>query len=326
LSLPAFASGALLALVAITLYALARWAWGPPVWLPGGEAGGRLAQDAHDFAVSALAIGFTVGAVRYTFQANGRDVATLSKRGILASEVPPTPLRRQDTLARARWAGLAGAVAGLISAALLQPYTSGPGSWPAGWVSAQLGYLIVCCLLGRAIWFTIETARFFEQITPEQSAIDLLDPAPLYLFGRMSLRLSFIWVVGLTLFSLLTFFGTRETAAAAAPVLLSIAATAGMALILPVRTLRRRIRDAKAAELAWLDAEIRRLHDGMVRGEHSADGRIADLCAVRDRARAVWDWPFGSLMLLRFALHLLIPLVPFVGGTLVHALLLRAFE
>jgi hypothetical protein len=31
-------------------------------------------------------------------------------------------------------------------------------------------------------------------------------------------------------------------------------------------------------------------------------------------------------MLLRFVLHLLIPLEPFVGGALVHALLLRVFE
>jgi hypothetical protein len=193
-------------------------------------------------------------------------------------------------------------------------------------VCARLAYLTVCCLLGRAIWFSVETSRFFEQITPERSAIDLLDPAPLYRFGRMGLRLSFTWVVGLTLFSLLTLFGTRATVTAAAPVLLAIAVTAGMALVVPVRTLRRRIRISKASERAWLDRELRRLHDEAARGEHPADGRIADLCALRERVEAVREWPFGSLMLLEFVLHLMIPLAPFFGGALVHYLISRAFE
>ena len=326
LPLPAFANGAILALGAIALYALARWAWGPSVWLPDGEGGGRLAPDAHDVAVSTLAAGFAIAAIRYTFEANGRDLGALSKRGMLRTDMPRTPLLQKATLARARWAGCAGAIAGLIPAVLLQPYITAPGVWPAGWVCAQLAYLVVCCLLGRAIWFSVETGRFFEQITPERSAIDLLDPAPLYVFGRMGLRLSFIWVVGLTIFTLLTLFGTRATATAAAPVLMAIAVTAGMALVVPVRTLRRRIRDAKASERAWLDGEIRRLHDETARGEHSADGRIADLCALRDRVEAVRDWPFGSLMLLEFVLHLMIPLAPFFGGALVHHLVSRAFD
>jgi pilus assembly protein TadC len=146
------------------------------------------------------------------------------------------------------------------------------------------------------------------------------------MFGRMGLRLSFTWVVGLTLFSLLTLFGTRATATAAAPVLLAIAVTAGMALIVPVRTLRQRIRDAKAVERVRLDGEIRRLRDETARGEHSADGRIADLCALRERVEAVRDWPFGSLMLLEFVLHLMIPLAPFFGGALVHHLVSRVFD
>jgi hypothetical protein len=265
LPVSAFANGAFLALAPLALYALARFAWGPAVWLPDGAGGGRLAPDAHDFAVAMLAIGFAIGGVRYTFEANGRDLVALAKRGALARHVPETPLLRKASLARARLAGCAGAVAGLVPAALLQPYTTGPGVWPAGWVCAQLAYLTVCSLLGRAIWFSVETARFFEQITPEPSAIDLLDPAPLYAFGRMGLRLSFTWVVGLTLFSLLTLFGTRASATAAAPVLVAIAATAGMALVVPVRTLRRRIRDRKAAERAWLDGEIRRLRDQAAR-------------------------------------------------------------
>ena len=38
LPLPAFANGALFALGTIALYALARWAWGPSVWIQNGEA------------------------------------------------------------------------------------------------------------------------------------------------------------------------------------------------------------------------------------------------------------------------------------------------
>jgi hypothetical protein len=324
LPVPAFANGAALVFVTVAVYGLARWLWGPPLWLPGERAWGRLAPDARDFAVAALALGYLVGAVRYAFEENGKDLARIVSEGVIArpGDRRNTPLTRRRPLLRARWAGAAGALAGLILLAAVDLYAGAPGAWLPGRLAAQVLQVLLFAALARAIWFTVETTRDFDHLIQDAPDPDLLRLEPLHGFGRIGLRLALIWILGLTLFSLLSLFGgAPRSLVAFAPMMTLIAGVAVTALLLPVRALRRRIREGKSRELTWVRRELHLLH-GEVRGGvgSAAPGRIADLCALEERIRAVGEWPFELSTLVRFAFYLLIPVGSWFAGALVERL------
>jgi hypothetical protein len=330
LPLPAFANAAVLALAALAAYALARWLWGPALWMPEESFGNRLAPDARDFAVAALALGFVIGAVRYAFEQNGRDLARIAGEGAISRPGGRrnTPLTRRRPLRRARAVGALGALAGAILLAVVDPYAGAPGVWLPGRAAAQVLQVLLFGALARAIWFTAEATRDFDGLIQATPEIDLLRLEPLFGFGRIGLRLAFIWIVGLTLFLLLSLFGGAwRSTLAFAPVMALIGGTAVAALLLPVRTLHRRIAASKSRELAWLRGELNRLY-GEVRADlgSGVPGRIADLRVLEDRVRAVREWPFEPSTIVRFVFYLLIPVGSWFAGAFVERLVSAALD
>ena len=90
--------------------------------------------------------------------------------------------------------------------------------------------------------------------------------------------------------------------------------------VTPVRGDRRRIREAKHAELAALEPELRRVRDAAIDGDKAVQGRLADLLAYRAYVEAVREWPFDTSTVTRFGLYLLIPLASWFGSAFVERL------
>ena len=93
---------------------------------------------------------------------------------------------------------------------------------------------------------------------------------------------------------------------------------AGLALVLPMRGVHRRITQAKATELEWVDAQLSQQRTVLKTGEDRTSGDLSDLAAYRDLVRAVPDWPISTSGYVRFGLYLLIPVISWAAAALVE--------
>jgi len=103
-----------------------------------------------------------------------------------------------------------------------------------------------------------------------------------------------------------------------------------VALTLPTRGARGRVRDAKAAELAVVRGAIERDRGAALDGEHpdrtAAASRLPGLLAYEERVAAVPERLIDSHSLRRVALYLLIPLGSWVGGAMIERLVDAALD
>ncbi|MDJ0866288.1 MAG: hypothetical protein QNK03_09290 [Myxococcota bacterium] len=300
---PAPAAGALVVLGTAVLLA-AHVALGHA--LIDAEPGDPLADGAKVALLVALILSYAVAAFGYlqtTLEADTRAA------GVPANEQGSL---EQERLGGSRWAGLAGCVVGLV---LWTVIVRREGFWP--WVSIRsefwaLGLLpLLCWVLARGAYFTT-LGTLVRRAETDRSDIDLLDLRPLYLQGRMALRVSSVWIVGISLALPFLVFGDRGLPAV--PVLVAALAMGVLSLVLPVRDVQRRVAEAKRTRLAELDAELRRL----VQAPGQEPGRLGDLLALRAYIDGLREWPFDTPTLGRFALYMLIPLGSWVCGALVE--------
>jgi hypothetical protein len=185
------------------------------------------------------------------------------------------------------------------------------GAW-AGWS------------FGVFMYATLAYARRFSSLAGLLERIDLLDLQALAPFARQGLRSALLWLVLISLFSLnavdLIWFSTTA-------VIALVGGTA--ALILPVRGIHLRLRQAKRAELERVHAAIRGdpkpLAGSLISG-HGASLGLSDLLAYRKFLESVREWPFDAPSMLRFALYLAIPLGSWLGGAFVERLLGAALD
>ena len=82
----------------------------------------------------------------------------------------------------------------------------------------------------------------------------------------------------------------------------------GLALILPIRGLHRKIRSAKDAELEWVNRAIAEERRALAAADTTRrSGDMADLVAYRNLVSSVSEWPFTSSNYARILLYALIP-------------------
>jgi hypothetical protein len=175
----------------------------------------------------------------------------------------------------------------------------------------------------RGMSLELNIARGFSTLGEHLGAIDLLDRGPLLIFGRRGLRSVLLWMVFVSLYSLM--YAGGWAADILAPALLGVVAFAFAAFLLPVLGARRRVRELKQAELARIRVEIRNARDRVLGGEGEASlagGRLADLVAYEQRIAAVAEWPFDGNTVMRFALYLALGIGSWIGAALVE----RAIE
>jgi hypothetical protein len=288
-----------------------------------------LAPGVRAAVVVAVLLGYVVAAFRHTLVAVVRDVESYGLEDP-AADLLSRELRvlrfEVELLHASRYAGAVGVLIGVGVLGVLDWLVSGSNSaaaWGSG-VLLPLMALLLFWVLGRVAYFTVVGASQAAGVTPEEVAIDLLNLRALELFGRIGLRLSLAWIIGISIFTLLLLFLFPNPRLAAVPIVPVMAFTlviATVALVIPVRGVRRGIRNAKRAALADLAVELRRTRDAALAGDKEIQGHLADLLSYRAFVEALREWPFDTSTLVRFGLYLLIPLGSWLGGAFVERLL-----
>jgi hypothetical protein len=161
-------------------------------------------------------------------------------------------------------------------------------------------------------------ARKFAQLARSLPAVDLLDREPLLPFARQGLRSAVPGVIFMTFLAL----NLGDTGFVLAMALTGsiVGVQNAVALVLPMRGVHERLRAAKRAELARVNAAIRG-EPGALRGSPlgARDGlALTDLLAWRAFVEDVPEWPIDLPTLGRFAAYVVVPLLGWVGAAFVQ--------
>lgn len=192
---------------------------------------------------------------------------------------------------------------------------------PATWDAEVVWHRILGPLLAMGsvvlAYAIVSVSRRMSRLAVDLKSIDLFDLDPLIPFtqrglGNALLLMGFVAIAGLMVLTE-TGFGLLGLLVGSAILL-----AAGIAFVLPLRGVHRRIKQAKGAELEWVDAELRQQRTVLKSGEERTSGDLSDLAAYRDLVRSVRDWPITTSSYVRFALYLLIPVVSWAAAALVE--------
>jgi len=221
--------------------------------------------------------------------------------------------------------GLAFAVLFGLTAGFGTPYLVPPvpqGLWnPSTW-SAEVAWHrvlgpLVAVLSTVLAYAIVRVSRRMSRIALDLKSIDLFDLEPLYPFTQQGLvnALLLMGLVAIGGLILLTESGFGLLGVLAGTAVLG---TAVIAAALPMRGVHRRIVQAKAAELEWVEAKLREQRTVLKTGASRTSGDLSDLAAYRDLVRSVRDWPISTSSYVRFALYLLIPVISWAAAALVE--------
>ena len=160
----------------------------------------------------------------------------------------------------------------------------------------------------------VESARL-SRLSEEFDSLDLLDLAPYQPLVRQGLINALLLIGGVSVMSLLGVESRYGTVLAGFWITSILLAWVG--LMLPLRGIRRKIREAKDRELDWCRRALIRERDNLKSG---TDGQtnIGQVVAYREMINDIRNWPFDNPTLARFALYLLIPLGSWLGGAFVE--------
>ncbi|MCP4005771.1 MAG: hypothetical protein GY725_16395 [bacterium] len=318
-------TGALIAALMLGIFATIAWIQGSLDMFLNGEAGLWEYREARIGILVAVLAGFLPGARQLLAEGAQRDFDAL--RGQI--DLTPSAVERfclLDTRS-IQLAGCAGlAIVPLTALAidrdpglyLQSEYWNGEQifSWlVGGWVTWNLGILI---------YSTLSFSNRFSELAAHLRRLDLFDLQALSPFSRHGLRSALVWLVLASTITLnavdVAWFATTGVFA------LLLGASA---LMLPVRGIHERLREAKRAELERVDAAIRGNGDALSESairERASDVSLSDLLAYRDFIISVREWPFDAPAIRRFGLYLAIPLTSWLGGALVERLLFAALD
>ena len=323
LPLTPLAMGVLLSAVLIAVFLSLHALIGFPIWIVDAAGDPSLGNAARAQIVFALLLGYSVAAGRYLPVAIFRDLQESGR------EDPTVDVERDElqilrypveVVTRSRYAGCVGMLAGLVIHVEMNRRMFGDA---APWYPEMIWSLVVLplwgWLLARSAFFTVNGMGRAMQNPGTFPGIDLLDLRPHYVEGRIGLRLSLVWIVGISIGSLFLLHPQVPLSMVVSMMIAGFAIAVAV-LVLPVRGVQQRIHRAKLAALASLDGELRRARDAALSGEERAGGPLADLLAYRSYIESVREWPFDNSTFARFGLYLLIPVGSWIGGAFVERL------
>jgi hypothetical protein len=163
----------------------------------------------------------------------------------------------------------------------------------------------------------VAVSRRMSSLAADLKSIDLFDVEPLLPFTQLGL-VNALLLMGLVAIAGLMVLTESGFGILGALLGAAIFGTAGIALALPMHGVHRRITKAKAAELAWVDGQLREQRAVLKSGAERTSGDLSDLAAYRELVRSVRDWPINTSSYLRFALYLLIPVISWAAAALVE--------
>lgn len=248
----------------------------------------------------------------------------------LQKPLPTADLLRLPPVGRPGWGWIGAALAGLtftfFGPYLTEPELMGPFEFwdPVHWVPENAWHRVLGLGIGVWLgWFAYATFRISERISrlaQQLDRVDLFDPRALYPFAQQGLNHALLTAGLLSLASLFAL----DHGLTLMLLLLSGSAVVliGIAVLLPVLGIHRRIRREKKTELGWCDAQLR-WHRDVLRGPAGTEpsGRLADLAAYRALVAQVPEWPFDSPAFRRILLYLCIPLGSWMASALVQSAL-----
>jgi hypothetical protein len=160
----------------------------------------------------------------------------------------------------------------------------------------------------------VESIRL-SRLSKEITGVDVLNLKPYQPLVRQGMTNALLIIGVASILSLLMVDSRYATLLISAWI--TMGAFAWIALMLPLRGIREKIRLAKAEELAWCSQAIASARDELKMGK--AGGRsLIELTAYRTIIEDVRNWPFDNPTLARFGLYLLIPLGSWLGGAFVE--------
>ena len=267
-------------------------------------------RDLRIAIVHCLQVGYLPAAFLYVLQTSRRTVFVLKDSLDCTAEECET--LAESIRLKPHWLLLIGLIAFTLS--IVGPYLVPPvpvAPWdPTTWSSEVVWHRILGPVTQVLAWWlgfaVIVVSARMSNIARKLSRIDLLDLSPLTPFTQLGLSNALMLIGSLSIWSLMTI----ETGFGAMMIVIggTTLVSSAVALLLPVRGVHQRIRQAKDAELGWVNGEISSLRNQIRSKDFEAQsGDLADLVAYRGLIDSVHEWPFTTSTFTRLFLYALIP-------------------
>lgn len=257
----------------------------------------------------------------FVYYERERERAVADLRGLLATEPATEPSAERVWL---RWAGLVGLGVAVLTSLFASPGTVSydPETWTLETAWHRVLGLLIGVGIGRLLMLIVLGSTQLSELAREVHRIDLLDPEPLAPFTRLGLTGALLSIGIVAVFAL--FLVEVEYLPLVVGLLALSILVGGVALLLPLRGVRDRIRAAKHEELHWCRARLRSARAELAAGR-SGEG-LEGLIAWEARIQAVPEWPIDASTVRRFGLYLLIPLGSWAGAALVERVIDRLLD
>jgi hypothetical protein len=180
-------------------------------------------------------------------------------------------------------------------------------------VGAVLGWTVF-----RTLFAALEEDRRFAALAKHVRSINLLDLAPLYVFGRRGLRRALCWLCLVSLAALV--FVDAGNAEPPALVLGAIFGFATISFLLPIWGAHRCIRAQKLQELATVRRQIQEERERLRAANWcpaEATGAFTALLGYEARVREARTWPLDASTIVRLALYGLLPIGSWLGSAFI---------
>lgn len=184
--------------------------------------------------------------------------------------------------------------------------------------SIGLWFLIVTSILYglglRAIVDMVRVGRELRHVVDHHLDVDLFHLDRLHVFGRLGVRSALSWLILAAV--LLLFFIDGDNAWTALPAFGLSALGGGSVLFAALRPVHLRIQAAKAAELDRVRDQMSEARDKALTGDTAAAGALAGLTDFEQWVDQRSEWPISHSISTRFALYILIPVIPIAASWL----------
>lgn len=217
-------------------------------------------------------------------------------------------------------AGLIGLALGIGTPFLTPPIPQdlwNPATWNAEVAWHRVLGPLASVWTAVLVYAIVVVSRRMSNLALDLKSIDLFDLEPLLPFTQQGLVNALLLMGGVAIAGLMVL---TESGFGLLGLLVGTATftVAGLAAALPMRGVHRRITQAKAVELEWVEAKLREQRTVLKAGSDRTSGDLSDLAAYRDLVRGVRDWPISTSSYVRFALYLLIPVVSWAAAAIVE--------
>ncbi len=186
------------------------------------------------------------------------------------------------------------------------------------WANAVLGWLGA-----RSIALELGSLRALSRLGARHARIDLWDLRPLAPFVRRGLLTVLLWIVAISLLSLLVLGGWASDIVPF--MLVGLVGVAVAAFLLPLLGVHARIAATKQQRLESLHASIRRAEQALeAPGPTAANDaalKLPALLALRTQVQSAREWPIDLSAMLRFGFYVAIGLGSWLGSAIVERLL-----